>query len=387
MATMLLVVIFVSYIALGIPDSLFGAAWPAMYAEFSLPVSYGGAISLICSVCTFFSSLCATRLLSRFGTWRVTFWSAAATAVGLLCIAYAPSFLSVLLFCVPLGLGAGAIDTGLNGYVALHYSERQMNFLHCFYGVGVMTSPVLVSLVLSDGRGYRDGFLLLSALLFLITLALFLSAPLWRRMVDGRQEAEDVCVLTVKEMAKNAPARKLWVLFFSSCGLEFACGTWGATFLVEARALPASFGAGFVTLFYAGMTLGRFFSGVLCRRFGSLGLLKCGTVLVFVSLCGLAFVPYTWASVAFLFFIGLGSGPLYPNLMNLVPHLFERRETQSFMGSFLAVACLGISVAPVLFGVLCAVLGADFFPAFLCLVFAPFVPVFLRLVRTGKDCT
>ncbi len=388
MASLLLVVIFLSYIALGVPDSLFGAAWPAMYESFALPFSFGGAISLVCSVCTFFSSLAAGRLLAKFGTWRVTLVSAAATAAALFCISLCSAFWGVLLLCIPLGLGAGAIDTGLNGYVALHYSERQMNFLHCFYGIGVFLSPILISLALGRDAGYRTGFLWVSALLLAISLVLFASRPLWQRARDGKESAREL--LSLSQMAHLRRVKTMWVLFFSSCALEFVCGTWGATFLVEARGLSAERAAGLVTLYYAGIAAGRFCAGLLSGRFSPVRLLCISQSVLTLAVLALFFARDGLLCAVLLFFVGFANGPIYPGLMNLVTPLFGAKRTESLMGSFLAAACLGITLAPPAFGILSGKFGAELFAPFLfvcVLLFSLFWFRFLLRGTRGKDCT
>ncbi|MBQ2252473.1 MAG: MFS transporter [Clostridia bacterium] len=365
MATLLLVVIYVGYISLGIPDSLFGAAWPAMQEHFGLCVSLGGAVSVICSVGTFCSSLASGRLIARFGTYAVTLCSTAMTALALLCMSFVPSFYLLLLLCVPLGLGAGAIDSALNGYVALHYSARQMNFLHCFYGVGVMISPILVSFALRLLGGFRAGFFWVSVLQLFITLLLALSLPLWRRARREVSEREEQETLSVRAMLRIRGVFGVWLLFFSSCALEFTVGTWGATFLVYVKGADASLGALLVALYYGGITLGRLASGLLAPLVGSRRLVLCCGGFLVLPVTALFFVSSPILAALSLFLIGFFNGPIYPNLMHLTPSLFGRARAQSLTGSFLAVACVGITVAPALFGALSDRLGVAFFAPFL----------------------
>ncbi|MBP3686301.1 MAG: MFS transporter [Clostridia bacterium] len=364
MATLLLVVIYVGYISLGVPDSLFGAAWPAMQEHFGLPVSFGGTISVICSLGTFCSSLASSRLIARFGTWAVTVCSTALTAFALLGMSFAPSFVFLLVLCVPLGLGAGAIDSALNGYVALHYSARQMNFLHCFYGVGVMISPVLVSVALSVFGGFRAGFLGVSILQLSITLLLALSLPLWRQARGKAAEEEVQEAIGLFEMLRIRGIFGIWGLFFASCALEFTVGTWGATFLVHAKGADASLGALLVSLYYGGIALGRLLSGLLAERVGSRRLVLWCSGLLVIPVVSLFVAPSPFFAAVCLCLIGCFNGPIYPNLMHLTPSLFGRARAQSLTGSFLAVACIGITVAPALFGAVSALFGVESFVPF-----------------------
>lgn len=180
MAILLLVVIFIMYIGLGIPDSLFGTAWPAVYAELAIPVEAGRYVTAFISGGTIVSSLNSAWLLKKYGTGKVTFVSVLLTVAGLYGFSKASSMTELLLSAIPMGLGAGAIDTGLNHYVALHYKASQVNFLHCFYGIGVTLSPFLMSMALAGKDGWRGGYQ--KALLFQAAIALlsFITLPLWK---------------------------------------------------------------------------------------------------------------------------------------------------------------------------------------------------------------
>ncbi len=392
MATLLLIVIYVGYISLGVPDSLFGAAWPAIVEAFDLPVSYGGFISLVCSVCTFLSSLFSARLILRFGTYRITLFSTAMTAAALLLMSAVPSFPLLLLLCIPLGLGAGAIDSALNGYVALHYSAKQMNFLHCFYGVGVTLSPMIVSSALRF-FSFEAGFLGVGLLQLIIALLLAASFPLWKRTAEGDSEESVGEVLSLPQMFRTRGVCGFWVLFFASCALEFTVGTWSASYLCGTRALSAAEGAGLVTLYYAGIALGRFSSGLLVGRMGAKRMILFSAVMIPSALL-LLFLPLSGLfCAAVLFLIGFFNGPIYPNLMYLTPVLFGRERAQSLMGSFLAAACLGIMLAPPLFGLVASLFSLSAFVFFAFGVFAlflvalPFSGLFHAKRGAEKDST
>ena len=282
MATLLLIIIYLAFIGLGIPDSLFGTAWPAIYSEFNLPISYGSAITVLCSLCTTFSSLFSVRLIRRFGTNKVTAFCTALTAAALLGVSFADNFLMLILLAIPLGLGAGAIDNALNAYVSLHYSATQMSFLHSCYGVRVTISPYILSLVITGENGWRGGYRIAFFIQLAISLTVILTLPVWRKAHGKATTEEDrkPKVLTFKEILQLPGIKAVWCIFLCSCAIEFICGSWGSTFLVEYKGLPLDKAAGMVVFYYLGITLGRFFSGLLATKWSCWRIVKVGEYVI-----------------------------------------------------------------------------------------------------------
>ena len=365
MTIVLLVVIYVAFVGLGIPDSLFGAAWPAMYADLGLPVSLGSVVTMIVSCGTIVSSLCSAAVINRFGTGRVTAASTILTAAALLGFSLAPSLLWLCLLAVPLGLGAGAIDTALNNYVALHYRATHMNFLHCAYGVGVTVSPFIMSFALSAGT-WREGYLgatICQAAIALLTIAIL---PLWGKVARADEERgeKDAEPRTESPLAlvRRRDVRLACLVFLASVAIEGICNTWGTSYLVNARGMGAGEAAGTVTVYYVGVTLGRFLSGVLANRLSSKQLVGLGQLVTFAAvLVLLAPLPVGAASIG-LFLVGFGNSPLYPNMLHLTPRLFGRELSQSVIGVQMAASYVGsLALAP-LFGVVGQSLGFWLFP-------------------------
>lgn len=366
MATLLLIVIYIAFIGLGIPDSLFGTAWPAIYKEFSLSISDAGYVTLLISGFTMLSSVFCTRIINRFGTCFVTAVSTVLTAVALFGFSISHNIYLLCLFAIPLGLGAGAVDAALNNYVALHYSASHMSFLHCFYGIGVTVSPYLMSLALSDGQwraGYRMAFYI-QAVIAIITI---LSVPLWKRAEENTLEEDVVKPKTVSliQLAKMRKVRLAWIVFIMSCTVEYTLGTWSSTFLVETRGVLPENAARAVMLYYAGMATGRFLSGVAASRLScgkiiriSESILVCAVLLLFIP-CG------ELVSAIVLFAAGVGIGPIFPNMMHITPNKFGKEISQSVIGSMMAASYLGIMLMPPLFGVLANIIGIWFLPVFL----------------------
>ncbi len=382
--TLLLTLIFAVFIGVGIPDSVLGAAWPSIYREFGLPISMQGYIGIAVSVGTVFSGLSASYLIRRLGTGRLTAISTLLTALALLGFSFAPHPAFFFLFAIPLGLGAGAIDTGLNSFVALHYSASRMSFLHCFYGIGVAASPFVLSLALGDAGNWRAGYFAVAMIQFAITLISFLALPLWRRAVE-RDEREGVLekkTLGILEVLRVPGVVWFCLAFFTSCALELSAGSWSSSFFVNTKGLAADRAALVTVLFYAGLALGRFLSGVVAGRLGRRRILRISlAVLPFALLCFLLPLPLPVTALG-LFLIGAGVGPIFPNLMHLTPKLFGEEITESVMGVQQATTYIGVMLMPWLFGILAETFSTALLPYYLVLMFL-FYSVTLLFLRRG----
>lgn len=384
MATLLLAVIYTAFIGLGIPDSLFGTAWPAIYREFSLPISFASFVTVTTSCGTVVSSLMSSQVIRRFGTARVSAFSTALTAVALLGFSFSGSFWLLILCAIPLGLGAGAIDTALNNYVALHYSATHMSFLHCFYGVGVSLSPYVLSLVISGPQGWRGGYRTAFAMQLVIALLLFLTLPLWKKVqgvrTDGESGEEKTNALPVRKVLKLPGVKGMCLLFVASVGIEVTAGSWGATFLVESKGVTEDRAAWYVMFYYIGMAVGRFLSGVLAAKLHSWQIIRLGMVVLGAALVVLLLpVPPVWSAVG-LFLVGLGNGPMFPNYNYLAPESFGPEVSQSVIGTQMAFSYIGVMLVPTVFGVLGQVVTVALFPAYLTAFFLVMV-VFTVKVR------
>ena len=387
MATILLLVIYIAFIGLGVPDSLFGAAWPAIYNEFGLPVSYATLFTLTSAVCTFLSSLISSRVINKFGTYAVTAVSTAMTAAALLGVSFTGNFWFMILLAIPMGFGAGAIDSGLNNYVALHYNAMQMNFLHCFYGVGVSVSPYILSFALSGNSGWRGGYRWIGFLQIAIAAILILSLPLWRwhkKHIPPAQQVEKPKTLSAKELLRVKGLPTVWIMFFTAVGIEVCCGAWGSTFLVEHKHMGVDMAAKIVTFYFMGIAVGRFVSGLLSVKLTSRQLILLGVISIGVALVvlGLPFGPGV-AGVG-LFLCGLGISPIYPNLMHLTPIVFGRDVSQSVMGTQMAAGCLGGMLAPALFGQIAQHVNVGLFPWYMGIFFVCLVVAYLFFIKRGN---
>ncbi len=367
MSTLLLIVIYITFIGLGIPDSLFGTAWPAIYSAFGVAISHANFVTSIVSGGTILSSLLSTRLIKCFGTAKVTAVSTAMTAGALLGFSIAPNIIFLCLFAVPLGIGAGAIDTALNNYVALHYRAVHMNFLHCFYGIGVSLSPYLMSLMLSATGNWRQGYQTVFWVQLGIAIMTIISIPLWKKVnsTDSYEE-ENALVIGIIDLLKDLKVRRVCLVFLGSCAIEYTCGVWGSTFLVTEKQMAVDAAAKVIMFYYIGMALGRFSSGILALKCTSQQMIKIGQCITLIAIALLLLPLSPIATSGALFLIGLGNGPIFPNMIHLTPENFGKERSQAVVSIQMSASYISILLAPVLFGLLAQFISPALFPYYLC---------------------
>ncbi|HAG12704.1 MAG TPA: MFS transporter [Ruminococcus sp.] len=366
MISLLLVVIYVSFISLGLPDSLLGAAWPTMQPQLAVPISYAGFISMIISCGTVISSLFSDRLLRRFGTGMVVSGSVLLTAVALYGFSVSSAFWMLCVCAIPYGLGAGAVDAALNHYVALHYASRHMSWLHCFWGVGCAVSPYIMGFYLTRNADWQGGYRAISVLQIILTAVLFLSLPLWKRTADTEQTASEQPAQKQGILHVNGAVQALGT-FFCYCALESTAGLWASSFLVKERAVDPHTAAKFASLFYIGITFGRFLCGFVTDRLGDRKMIRLG-------LCGIAggillvLLPLPQIfTLSGLILIGFGCAPIYPCQIHATPDLFGKQHAQRMIGLQMACAYTGTTLMPPLFGFVADRAGLGVFPIFLAL--------------------
>ena len=368
MATLLVIIIFITYVGLGIPDSLFGTAWPAIYTEFNLPISYSNFVTGIMYAGTIISSLLSARLTKKFGTPLVVAFSTALTAIAILGFSFSKNMLMLCLCTIPLGLGAGGIDNVLNTYVALNYKATHVNFLHCSYGVGVTLSPFLMSLALSNSNNWQGGYRIMFFFQLALTIICFLSLPVWKRVKEQKAIEDKTRVMSIPELLKIPVARASLVIYFGSCAIESVCLAWGSTFLVNSKGLTPEKSAEMITFYFIGMTLGRFLSGVIVNKITPKKIIVIGESITLVAVF-LTFAGNPSTAGLGLFFIGLGNGPIFPNMTHLTPIHMGRDISQSFIGLQGAVSYMSILLAPITFGLLAEKFSTDIFSVFQIIAF------------------
>ena len=372
----LLLIIYLSFISLGLPDGLLGAAWPSMYPGFGVSVSWAGAVSMTIALGTILSSLMSDRLTWRFGPGKVTAVSVAMTAAALFGFSSCTEYWMLLFWAIPYGLGAGGVDASLNNYVALHYSSRHMSWLHCMWGVGASTGPYIMGWVLSGGQHWSGGYRIVGTLQILLTMVLFLSLGLWK---NRQTEAETSEPVPLHRVFKIPGAREILVTFFCYCGLEQTAALWASSYLTLSRGVDAETAAFFASLFFLGMTVGRGLNGFLTLKFDDKTLIRLGAAIIGLG-AGAMLLPGDMA-LAGLLLVGLGCAPVYPCIIHSTPANFGPEKSQALIGVQMASAYVGTLLMPPVFGLIANHIGAWTMPIYLLAILALMIVMHERMLQ------
>ena len=423
MFSILLLMIYLAFVSLGLPDALLGSAWPIMYQEFAVPVSYSGTVFMIICGGTILSSLNSEKLNRRFGTGKITAISVFLTAIALFGFSISHSFLMLCLFAIPYGLGAGSVDAALNHYVALHYSSRHMSWLHCMWGLGASVGPYIMGFVLQKGEPWSRGYLIVSLIQFALAIALFCSLSLWKKKPEELKEnaastakQEDSqqnefrqnesqlesCseeakkrealssgvpkqkALSLKEIFAIPGAKECMASFYAYCALEQTVGLWAGSFMVLALGMEENLAASFVALYYFGITFGRFLSGFFTMKWKDEQLVLGGSAIVFFGIF-LLFTPWSKAMVLpALILIGLGCAPVYPSVIHSTPYNFGVEHSSALIGAQMASAYVGTLIMPPLFGVLGRSFSMKLFPYYSMFLLLLMIFAYRRMLQETK---
>lgn len=375
MIHLLLAIIYLAFISLGLPDSLLGAAWPAMYPEFGVPVSYAGIISMIIAAGTIVSSLQSDRLTRRLGTGKVTFLSVAMTAAALFGFSVTKSFWLLCVWAVPYGLGAGSVDASLNNYVALHYKSKHMSWLHCMWGIGATLGPYVMGYALTGGKGWNAGYRYIGIIQLVLTAILLFSLPLWKQRNAGQTESEvkEAKALTLRQIIKIPGAKEVMLCFFCYCALEQTTILWGSSYLTLYKGVAAETAASLASVFFIGITLGRALCGFLTMKLNDTQMIRLGQILITAGVATMLLPGPQPLSLVGLTFIGLGCAPIYPCIIHATPAHFGADRSQALIGVQMASAYVGTCLMPPLFGILANNITVALLPVYLLIVLAVMV--------------
>lgn len=390
MASLLLVIIYLAFISLGLPDSLLGSAWPEMHRVLGVELSAMGIVTTLISIGTVISSLLSDRLVKRFSTRWVVVVSVGLTAVGLFGFSFAPTFAVLCLFALPYGLGAGSIDAALNNYVALHYTSRHMSWLHCFWGVGTVISPYIMSYALGTELGWAGGYRLVGGLQVLILIALISTLPVWKRAghkapdySDNEADGTAGGVGLIRSLRiKGVPLVLLG--FLSYCAAESTVMAWSSTYFFEAKATGEQLAAALGSLFFIGMTVGRFLSGFVSNRIGDKNMIRIGFIVSGVGVAIVTVPAGLGLAIAGFLLIGIGFAPIYPSIIHSTPKSFGEENSQAIIGIQMASAYFGATLAPPLFGIIASYLNVKLLPLYLA-IFMMLSLVMLELLNKQAD--
>ena len=385
MFSLLLALIYVSFISLGLPDSLLGSAWPQMQESLGVSLSLGGVISFLITASTILSSLMSHQVIQRFGTGAVTMCSVALTALALFGFSLSDSFFALCLWAIPYGLGAGSVDAALNNFVALHCKAKHMSWLHCFWGIGATGGPYIMGLCLSRGMGWQAGYRTISFLQMALTLILLLSLPLWKKQELPLSGGETVRPQTPQwgKLLKRPGVKAALTAFFFYSALELTTGLWGSSYMVAVRGISPETAAKWISLFYLGITAGRCFSGFLTLRFSDDAMVRLGEGTAIVGILLMLLPLHNLFLCLGLILTGLGCAPIYPSLLHTTPQRFGKSLSQSLMGTQMAISYLGSTTMPPVSGFLSEKISMGLYPVLL-LVFALMLTI---LTEKGRHCT
>ena len=392
MTHLLLAIIYVAFISLGLPDALLGAAWPSMYRDFSVPVSYSGIIFMIIAGGTIVSSLQSDRLTKRLGAGAVTAISVLTTALALFGFSISRSYIALCLWAIPYGLGAGSVDAALNNYVAIHYASRHMSWLHCMWGIGASLGPYIMGYALTGGLSWNSGYRYIAVLQIGLTAVLFLTLPLWRGQAKTARKTGAVDTkaepLPLRYVVSIPGAKEIMITFFCYCAVEQTANLWASSYLVLHQEVSAEIAAGFASLFFLGITAGRFLSGFLTLLLNDTQMIRLGQGLIAVGIITLLLPFGTITSLAGLLLIGLGCAPVYPSIIHATPANFGEDKSQAMIGVQMASAYAGTCLMPPVFGLVANHLGISLLPFYLMLILIVMVfmheRMFLKIQRLNK---
>lgn len=387
MFQMLLLIIYLAFISLGLPDSLLGSAWPSMYQDFSVPVSSSGIVFMIISLGTIISSLQSDRLTKRFGTGKITAVSVLMTAAALFGFSISRSFPALCLWAIPYGLGAGSVDASLNNYVALHYASRHMSWLHCMWGVGASLGPYIMGYALTGGYGWSMGYRIIAVIQILLTAFLFLSLSQWKNgnSDEGEQREMTAKALSLGEILRIPGAKEVMVTFFCYCALEQTANLWVSSYLVLQKGITPEQAAGFASLFFVGITAGRFFSGFLTIKLGDTQMIRLGQAIILLGILTLLMPFGLGTSRIGLLLIGLGCAPVYPSIIHSTPASFGADKSQAMIGVQMAFAYVGTCLMPPLFGVIANHITAALFPFYLLIILGVMIFAYERMLSKVRQ--
>lgn len=382
---LLLVIIYLAFISLGLPDSLLGSAWPSIYPQFNVPISYAGIISTIIAIGTIISSLFSDRLTKKYKTNVVTAISVLTTAIALFGFSISHSFIALCLWAIPYGLGAGCIDAALNNYVALHYHSKHMNWLHCMWGIGASIGPYIMGYAISVKNSWNIGYSYISIIQIILAIIIFISLPLWKKDKQNIEDANDYKPLSLANIIKIPGAKEIMLTFFCYCAIESTTGLWASSFLVLRYNISAATAANYASFFYIGITIGRAISGFLSIKFNDRQMIRLGQTIILIGTILLAISSYQQIALIAIIIIGLGCAPIYPAIIHSTPENFGKDKSQAIIGVEMASAYIGTCLMPPLFGILAQNISAALFPLYLLIILTLMIIMYKNMLKRVNE--
>lgn len=386
MVSLLLAIIYLAFISLGLPDSMLGSAWPSMYSELGVPVSYAGIISMIIAIGTVVSSLFSDALTKKFHAGKITAISVGMTAFALLGFSLSDSFWMLCLFAIPYGLGAGSVDAALNNYVALHFASRHMSWLHCMWGVGTVIGPNIMSYALTNQQGWNTGYRYVSLIQMILTFILIISLPLWKRTSKDRDIVEEckeehTKTLSPLKIIHIRGAKEIMFTFFCYCAVEQTAMLWASSYMNLHKGVSAEMSASCASIFFIGITVGRLLNGFLTFKFNDTQMIRIGQTLTVAGTITLLIPLGNVVSIIGFILIGLGCAPIYPCIIHSTPNHFGADKSQAMIGVQMASAYVGTCLMPPLFGLIANYINVALLPVYLLILTSVMIFVHESLIK------
>lgn len=366
-ALLLLLLTYLGFISLGLPDGMLGVAWPSMRAEFALPLDAISKVLVVFMVGYLVATFASGWLLARMNVGMLLALSGAATATGLLGYAYAPAWGVLVGLSLVAGLGAGAIDAGLNTYAATNYSARTMNWLHACYGVGAAAGPVLLTRLLESGSPWQRGYVLIG-IGELVLVACFLATLSWwpkQASPEGNAAASPQAPPAHASLLSSLRLKSVWLgiaTFFIYTGTEAAVGTWAYTYLTQHFGLSAAEGGWWAGAYWGSLTVGRIVAGLIAGRLSAASLIRGGAWMILAGALLAASGLGTGATITGIMLVGFGCAPIFPSLISTTPARVPAAHAANAVGFQIAAATLGISLVPSAAGYLAQNQGLQIIP-------------------------
>lgn len=385
MVHLLLAIIYISFVSLGLPDSLLGSAWPSMYGDLDVPVSYAGAISMIIAIGTVLSSLFSAKIIAKLGTGKVTALSVATTAIALFGFSFSHSFWLLCLWAIPYGVGAGSVDAALNNYVAVHYASRHMSWLHCMWGLGTIIGPYVIGAALTHGLSWNTGYRGIGIFQVVLASVLFLSLPLWKKnaaiQASKAKDHAPTKSLSLRETFSIVGVKEVAITFFCYCAVEQTAMLWASSYMVLNNGISIEAAASYASLFFIGITVGRGINGFLTYRFTDAQMVRIGESILILGIL-IMLLPFgNVVTLVGLVLLGLGCAPVYPCLIHATPNRFGTAHSQAIIGVQMASAYVGICIMPPIFGWIANTFSASLLPFYLLIILVCMAAMHERLIR------
>ncbi|MCR5255521.1 MAG: MFS transporter [Acetatifactor sp.] len=386
MFNLLLAIIYMSFISLGLPDGLLGAAWPSLYTQMAVPVSYAGIVNMVIAFGTIVSALFSDRLTFKFGAGKVTAVSVAMTCLALFGFSISPKFFMLILWAIPYGLGAGGVDAALNNYVAIHYASRHMSWLHCMWGIGAATGPYIMGYAITRSS-WSNGYRYVGMIQLVLTVILIISLPIWKgraQVVTENGEKKDARPMKINEVVKITGVPEVLVMFFCYCALESTTALWAASYLHIAKGIDAVTAASLASLFFIGITAGRAINGFATIKFDDKTLIRTGQTMILAGVVTMI-IPFSIVfAYAGIVMVGLGCAPIYPCIIHSTPAYFGADKSQAIVGVQMASAYIGTMLMPPLFGLAGQNISMNLYPVAIVMILALMIICHERLLRVAK---